>query len=170
MSRKRRKARQIGAQPLQKSVENVVQFERPAKPLVRYAVQLVPTELLRPLFPVLSPFVKLSTDKSGGRFTPEFCFALAERDEMQIWAVLANNEPCGALVTTTQLYPATGLHALQIVQAGGFGLVKARAEIRKAMLGFKAYRKCDVIEWMARSGFERLWPGCERLGIACEVR
>ena len=189
MSRKRRKARTVGLAPQDMKiiteaspiapiveralakVENVVPFEKPKVPAMKYAVAQISMELLgsEALFHEFAPFLQKGCAESRDRYTPIWLWQMAMRDEMQIWAVLANNKPAGAFVTTTQLYPATGLHVVQDVILGGKEILRAAPEIRAALLAFKAERGCHRIEWVGREGLERLWPGCERIGIACEV-
>lgn len=172
MSRKRRKARAIGLEaPRTQQTAQVIPMERPKAPTVKYSVAQIPIELLgsEALAREFFPFIKQACDLSRGRYTPEWVWSLAMHDEMQIWAWLRNGKPSGAFVTTTQLYPATGLHVVQIVMMGGKGLLGAAAQIREALIAFRDERKCHRIEWGGRPGFKRLWPGCEQIAVACEV-
>jgi hypothetical protein len=177
MSRKRRKARQIGVQtpPIEieyvTKTENVVAFEKPKAPAMKHAVAQISIELLgsEALFKEFAPFLQKGCDLSRDRYTPQWLWMMAMQDDMQIWAVLGGAKPAGAFVTTTQLYPATGLHVLQVVILGGEGIIAARDKIREALLTFKKQRQCHRIEWVGRSGLEHLWSGCERIGVACEV-
>lgn len=169
MSRKRRKARTVGLEaPRPAITAQIIPMEKP-KP--KYSVAQIPIELLgsEALAREFAPFITQGCDLSRGRYTPEWVWSLAMHDEMQIWAVLLNGKPAGAFVTTTQLYPATGLHVVQVVLLGGKGILKASEKIRDALLAFKDARKCHKVEWVGRPGLERLWPGCERIGVACEV-
>lgn len=172
MSKKRRKSRQVGIVPVwSPEPTNVVAFEKPAKPAVKYAVTQIPAQLLeaKSLFDEFAPFLQKGCDLSRGRYTPQWLWQMAFSDEMQIWAVLGGAKPAGAFATTTQLYPATGLHVLQVVILGGDGILAASDKIRDALEKFKAERGCHRVEWVGREGLERLWPGCERIGVACEV-
>lgn len=189
MSRKRRKARNVGLAPQDMKiiteaspiapiveralakVENVVAFEKPKAPAMKYAVAQISQDLLgsEALFHEFAAFLHKGCAESRDRYTPIWLWQMAMRDEMQVWAVLGGAKPAGAFVTTTQLYPATGLHVVQVVILGGEGIIAARDKIREALLTFKEQRQCHKVEWVGREGLEHLWPGCERIGIACEV-
>jgi hypothetical protein len=169
MSKRKNRARNVGQPAQPKPETNVVAFEKPKPPAVKYAVTQIPVELLPSLAPVFGPFVHQACELSGGRYTARWIWDLAMRDEMQIWAVLGNKEPKCAFVTTTQLYPATGLHVVQILAVAGSGFVRAAPQIREALLAFKEQRGCHRIEWGGRKGFVRLWPGAVELTVTAEV-
>jgi hypothetical protein len=61
------------------------------------------------------------------------------------------------------------LHVVQVPILGGKGIIPAQDKIREALLAFRDERGCHKVEWVGREGLERLWPGCDRIGVACEV-
>jgi len=172
MSRKRRKARAVGLEaPRPQQTAQIIPIEQPKAPAMKYAVAQISQELLgsEALFNEFAPFLQKGCDLSRNRYTPQWLWHMAMLNEMQVWAVLGGAKPAGAFVTTTQLYPATGLHVLQVVILGGAGIIAARDKIRDALEAFKEERQCHRVEWVGRAGLEHLWPGCERIGVACEV-
>ena len=170
MSKRKNRARNVGHVPPQPTAV-ILPMEKPQKPLVKYSVSMVPMELLgsEALFNEFAPFLQMGCAESRDRYTPQWLWMMAMKDEMQIWAVLAGNKPAGVFVTTTQLYPATGLHVVQVIILGGDGILAAHGRIREALIAFKELRGCHRVEWVGREGLARLWPGSERIGIACEV-
>jgi hypothetical protein len=147
------------------------QKHKPAPVRPKLGCVMLEPEQAWALWPDLEPHIAKACALSGGRFTPEWIVQNLTGDfEHQVWALLSANEIRGVLVTTVQIYPATGLTAVNLHLLAGDNVMGALRSGREALAAFKKARGAHVIEWMGRDGFGRLWPGAKRLASAWEVR
>ncbi len=126
---------------------------------LKETVLLVPTEYVPMEWPRIYDLLKPAVDRSNGRWNMQAVLSILCTGGQQLWLVLENEIPVGAMTTQIVEYPRKRLLAIHFL--GGKGFDEWGDEILSAAERYAADAGCQGIEIGARFGF---WPFLKRRG------
>ena len=129
----------------------------------------IPPQNVGDAWPVVRSYLMSAVERSSGKLTEMNIFDLTTSGKWQLWVYWSGSECLAACITRLELH-SSGSKSLEVIIASGVERDKWQRIAVETWKKFAKAEGCNLLELIARPGWERVFPEFRKTHVMLEMR